>query len=126
MPERYLTPLEYRRLARVLADDEAAHPIDVAIVRLLIFTGARSGEIQSLKWGEVSRRGLALGDSKTGQKFVYLNSQAAAVLASLRGETVVDNDALIFPLQTKQEPRNIGPYWATVRTSGGYTRRPPT
>lgn len=115
LPERYLTPLEYRRLARVLADDEEAHPLDVAIVRLLIFTGARSGEIQALSWGEVQPTRLALGDSKTGQKYIYLNSQAEAVLASLRGGTVVDNKALIFPLQTKQQPRNIGPYWATVR-----------
>lgn len=36
LPERYLSPLEYRRFARVLGDDETAHPLDVAIIRLLI------------------------------------------------------------------------------------------
>jgi integrase len=115
LPERYLSPLEYRRVARVLEEDEAARPLDVAIVRLLIFTGARSGEIEGLTPGEVQPSRLALGDSKRGKKYVYLNSQAEAVLATLRGRNVGDNEALIFPRKTKQKPRDIGPYWATVR-----------
>ena len=48
--ERYLTPLEYRRVARELAEEEAAHPMQVAIVRLLIFTGARLSEMRDLRW----------------------------------------------------------------------------
>lgn len=114
LPERYLSPIEYFRLARVLEEDEATHPLDVAIVRLLIFTGARSGEIEGLKWGDVQPSRLALADSKSGQKIVYLNTQSEAILASLRGERV-DNEVLIFPRQTLPKPRDISPYWAAAR-----------
>ena len=47
--ERYLTPAEYRRLGAALREAEAEYPIPVAIVRLLMFTGARMGEIRFLR-----------------------------------------------------------------------------
>jgi integrase len=115
LPERYLTPAEYYRLARVLDADESDHPIDVAIVRLLIFTGARSGEIEGLTWRMVQPSRLMLDDSKTGAKIVYLNDQAEAILASLRPEKMLDPDALIFPMETLSKPRNVGIYWAAAR-----------
>jgi len=48
--ERYLTPLEYRRVAKELREDEEAFPGEVAIVRLLLYTGARVSEIRDLRW----------------------------------------------------------------------------
>ena len=48
--ERYLTPLEYRRIGIALREDAETHPAQVAIIRLLLFTGARVGEIQNLRW----------------------------------------------------------------------------
>ena len=44
LPERYLSAAEYRRLGRVLTEDETTHPLDVAAIRLLLYTGARLGE----------------------------------------------------------------------------------
>ena len=68
--ERYLSPLEYRRLAKELAADEHLHPKQVPIVRLLIFTGARTSEIRDLKWDYVKPPRLVLPDSKTGPKTI--------------------------------------------------------
>ncbi|UAJ12483.1 site-specific integrase (plasmid) [Polymorphobacter megasporae] len=115
LPERFLSPIEYFRLARVLEADESDHLLDVAIVRLLIFTGARSGEIEALKWRMVQPSRLMLDDSKTGAKIVYLNEQAEAVLAALRPAISRDLGALIFPMKTRRKPRNVERYWAAAR-----------
>lgn len=112
LPERYLTPAEYRRLARVLDEDESKRPNDVAIIRLLLFTGARSGEITGLKWRHVQPSRLMLSDSKTGAKIVYLNSQAEAVLASLERRKSGD---WVFPNLTGTKPRNVDYYWTAAR-----------
>ena len=50
------------------------------IVRLLLLTGCRKGEIMGLRWSEVHNGMLALADTKTGPRKVPLNSQAKAVL----------------------------------------------
>ena len=87
LPDRYLSPVEYRRLARTLAEVEAEQPTVVAALRLLMFTGARSGEITRLKWAYVQPPRLMLPDSKTGPKIIYLNGPAQEVLDALpRGE----------------------------------------
>ena len=83
LPERYLTTAEYRRLAGVLAEDDERYPLDVAMIRLLICTGARHGEIADRHWDWVQPGRLMLPDSKTGPKIVYLNPQAEAVLANV-------------------------------------------
>ncbi len=50
------------------------------IVRLLLLTGCRSGEIRTLQWREVGEHVLALSDSKTGPRTVYLNRDARALI----------------------------------------------
>ncbi len=101
--ERYLTPPELARLGEVLADTERdqVEPASViAAIRLLLFTGARKGEITSLRWRDVDMRaGTArLPDSKTGAKTIYLSAPALAVLADLeRGD---DDDAYVLTGRT--------------------------
>jgi integrase len=60
-------------------------PFAVAAIRLLIFTGARVGEILNARWDQVDfQRGiLFLADSKTGRKPVYLSTATVAVLSNL-------------------------------------------
>lgn len=110
--ERYLTPAEYRRLGAALREAEAEHPIPVAIVRLLMFTGARLGEIRFLRWGMVKPPRLVLPDSKTGPKVIWLNSQALEVLA---GFERAEDDALVFVNSRGKHPVNIEPWWYNLR-----------
>ena len=51
------------------------------IIRLLLLTGCRKGEIVRLRWSEVCGEFLHLNNSKTGPRTVVLNAQAKAVLA---------------------------------------------
>ena len=87
--ERFLNPDELKRLGIALADAEAearVNPSYVAIIRLLLLTGARKGEIESLRWEEVDlRHGLITKPtSKTGRKTIVLNSQALDLLSRIQ------------------------------------------
>ena len=110
--ERFLTPQEYRRLGRELALEEAAYPKHVAIIRLLIFTGARVSEIRDLRWDWVKPPRLLLPDSKTGPKTIWLNSQALAVLvAQPQGE----GRQLVFPNDSGTGPVALNNWWPVLR-----------
>ena len=110
--ERYLTPSEYRRLGKELAEDEAFHPKQVAIVRMLIFTGARVSEIKELQWEWVKPPRLTLPESKTGPKIICLNSQALAVLDSIeRSETC----PYVFPNEKGTGPIALTSWWPVFR-----------
>lgn len=86
--ERFLSAPEITALATALEASERDGTVDVyaiAAVRLLILTGARLGEILTLRWQDVDldQARLNLPDSKTGAKPVYLNAPALEVLTSL-------------------------------------------
>ncbi len=78
--ERFLSTPEFRRLGEVLVCHETDHPQTVAIIRLLLLTGCRKGEIVSLKWRYYCEGKLFLPDSKTGPRTVWLSSAARALL----------------------------------------------
>lgn len=84
--ERYLSDAELARLAGVLAACEAEGsetPFVIAAFRLLILTGCRLSEIQTLRWEWIVQNTLLLPDTKTGARRIPLSAQARAVLASL-------------------------------------------
>ena len=81
--ERFLTTAEVSRLGAVLARHEADHPLAVAIIRLLLLTGCRKGEIVSLKWSYYREGKLFLPDSKVGPRTVWLSSPARAIFDRL-------------------------------------------
>ncbi|MDK9720520.1 MAG: tyrosine-type recombinase/integrase [Rhodospirillales bacterium] len=56
-----------------------------ALVRLLMLTGCRLGEINTLKWDyvDLARQCLLLPDSKTGRKTVTLSTAAAELLTQI-------------------------------------------
>ena len=85
---RFLSEAELARLGQSLVHaetHEGVSPYVTAAVRLLIFTGARVSEILNLRWEDVDTSAgvLALRDSKTGPKQVYLNAPALSLLAKL-------------------------------------------
>jgi integrase len=81
---RYLSQQELVALGESIrnAESEGVNPSALAILKLLVFTGARKGEIERLKWQEVDFTSgyLQLADSKTGQKAIPLNAGAAQIL----------------------------------------------
>ncbi len=111
LPDRFLSPAEYQRLAGVLYDAEGEMPTAVAVVRLLMFTGARSSEITGLRWEHVQPPRLMLPDSKTGAKIVWLNSPALAVLETLPQQS----EGLVFPGARGRVPIQMFPFWNKLR-----------
>lgn len=110
--ERYLTPAEYRRIGAALRGEETAYPAQVAVVRLLLFTGARLGEIVNLRWDWVQPPRLLLPDSKTGAKIIWLNSQALEVLEGIDRR---DGMELVFPNQSGGKPIILDNWWLPFR-----------
>jgi len=110
--ERYLTPLEYRRLGAALRAAEARSPAHVAIIRLLTYTGARIGEIRDLQWEWVRPPHLALPDSKTGPKTIWLNSQALTILTDVPRRK---DCPFVFPGKSGSAPLSMQFWWETFR-----------
>lgn len=86
--ERFLSEDELSRLGAALSameSDGEVSPFAAAAIRLLLFSGARRGEILGLKWDWVDfERGLiVLPDSKTGRKPIYLSAPAQEILSKL-------------------------------------------
>lgn len=84
--ERYLSQPELQRLGQVLAEaerDGSETPFVIAAFRLLILTGCRLGEIQTLQWAFITENGMELPDSKTGARRIPLPQLARDILARL-------------------------------------------
>ena len=117
---RYLSRDELRRLHRALdrhvrTGTRVARQAD--IIRLLLLTGCRRGEILALRWNEVDGDTIALKDAKTGPRKVYLNAQARRIMERQpRGQS-----AFVFPsVRNPERPyRPHLPLWNRVRTEAG-------
>ena len=81
--ERFLSDDEIRRLSAALTAHEGRHPEQVAVVRLLLLTGCRKGEILTLRWSDYREGRLFLRDSKTGPRTVWLSEPARKILDAL-------------------------------------------
>jgi integrase len=117
--ERFLTDDEVAALGTAMAEaeQEGANPRALAIIRLLLLTGARRNEIEALRPEYVDfQRGAAfLPDSKTGSKTVPLGAAALEVLASL--STV---DGWYFPATRGDgHYQGVSKVWRTVREAAG-------
>ena len=113
---RFLSIEEMERLNAVMNKHEAAEPSMQPlcdIVRLLMLTGCRKGEIMGLRWDEVKADRLNLADSKTGARVVWLNEQAAEIL-SRQPKT---GSAFVFPSpSTPDRPRGcVHTFWDFIR-----------
>ena len=119
--ERFLSQVELVALGQALRDGltRGLNPQAIAILRLLIFTGARKGEIETLRWNEVDFVAgyLRLADSKTGQKAIPLNAGALQVLSDIFR---LESSPYVFPAH-----RSDGHYegtpkvWRIIRSMAG-------
>ncbi len=116
--ERFLTTDEMARLNAVLTRREFRCPDVVAIVRLLILTGCRFGEIASLEWGWIRGKRIHLPDSKSGPRTVWLSSAARSVID---GIPRYDEDCpYLFPGHPPTRPvSNIANQWNRIRHEAG-------
>lgn len=110
--DRFLSAREFNRLAGSLRDFEESNPLAVQAIRLLIYTGARHGEVVGLRWEWVQPPRLMLPDSKTGAKIVYLNRQAQAVLDAMPNKA---DTGLVFPSVRGDKPIALSPIWHEIR-----------
>lgn len=83
----FLSAVEFAQIGQALTDLEAegCNPAGIAILRLILLTGARPSEIEGLSWTEVDleHQCLRLTQSKTGYSVRPLAQAAAIILAAL-------------------------------------------
>lgn len=116
--ERYLNADELARLGAALLDFEhrnACPPEAVAVIRALLFTGARLSEMLTLRWDWVDfeRAVIRLPDSKTGAKTFPLPAPAQEVLAAQPRRA---DCPLVFPGQREGRPiQGLQNIWQRIR-----------
>ena len=120
--ERYLSGEEFARLGdapAAAAEQGTESRFALAAIRLLIFTGARLGEIVTLRWEHVGleQRALKLPDSTTGRKTIWLNPPAVEVLASL--PHFQGNPHVIVGEREGAHLVNIQKIWRRIRRRAG-------
>lgn len=86
--DRFLSDPELSRLMATLSEAARAgseSPYAIGAIQLLVLTGARLGEILTLRWEfvDLEAGSLELPESKTGRKSIALNTAAEAVLRGL-------------------------------------------
>lgn len=113
-----LSPAELARLGDALAAHNGS-PYAVDAVKLLVFTGARLGEVLGLRWDWIDfERGEArLLDSKTGAKTLHLPPPALAVLAEL--PRIEGNPHVIVGSVAGAALVNLQKSWRGIRKSAG-------
>ena len=101
------------RAGEMLAAHVHRHPPQVAVIRLLLLTGCRKGEILTLRWSDCRDGHLFLRDSKTGPRTVWLSEPARIVLDALERKS-----RWVFPASRGDRPRSaqwLDSFWCRVR-----------
>ena len=112
-------PHDFKVMGRAINRSSAEDWRAIALIRLLIFSGARLQEVLTMRWVEIDEaRGIArLPDSKTGAKNVFLPAPALEVLSKLPR---VDNNPYVLPGDRDGQHFN-GPQkaWQRIRALAG-------
>lgn len=116
--ERFLSPTELTRLGDALTKAEQENPKlkhTIAAFRLLLLTGCRLREIQTLKWEyvDLERNEFRLPDSKTGAKTVHFGPIVADVLRDI--EQVEGNPFVIVGKVTGAHITDLQHPWRRIR-----------
>ena len=120
--QRFLSPVEVERLLQVLDNEErdgTTNPFALAAIRLLLFTGARLGEILGMRWSDIHfEHGIViLPDSKTGERVLYLNEPSTELLKAL--PRIAGNDHVIVGREPGQALNNLRKPWHRIREAAG-------
>jgi integrase len=123
--ERFISMTEARHLFEAIEALERRgqiHPQYGLMVRLLIMTGARRGEIEALKWREIDmeRRSIVLSAerSKTGARRIPLSKAAIDTLCDLP-----QSGPYVFPAQRENSASGytqaLPRVWSLIRKEAG-------
>lgn len=109
-----MTDAELKRFGKTLRRYEGQYPIVVGLLRMLLLTGARKGELMGLRWDQIDETGnIRLKDSKTGPKTIFLSSAAREVLNALPR---YPGNPHVFPGQRLGKPlTNPGNVWKVIK-----------
>lgn len=112
--ERYLTEDELACLGKTLSE-ATAEPEAANCIRLLLLTGCRLSEIQTLKWEYIDQKAgvLRLPDSKTGAKLVPIGEAVFEVLKTIK--KVKDNPYVITGYVEGQHLTDMQRPWRRLR-----------
>ena len=123
---RFLSREEIGRLHEVLDGYEPRRPSCKAqadIIRLLLLTGCRSGEMLKLRWREVEDDTLELEDSKTGPRQVLLSPEARAIIE----QQPRSGSPWVFPSPVNPARARVDlSLWKRVRKLAGIEDVPPS
>ncbi|HEX2258027.1 MAG TPA: tyrosine-type recombinase/integrase [Afifellaceae bacterium] len=116
---RYLTPPELARLTVALAehrDQQASN-----IIRLLLLTGARRGELQAARWADIDlERGVwTKPGATTKQKTQHRVPLSDAALKLLLNIDRADGGEYVFPGRDKGHRVEIKDSWAAICKAAG-------
>ena len=116
--ERMLSTSELARLGGALASYDGS-PYAVAAVKLLVFTGARLGEVLGLRWAwiDLERGEARLPDSKSGVKTLHLPPPALSILAEL--PRLNGNPYVIAGAKEGAALVNLEKPWRAIRAAAG-------
>lgn len=110
---QYLDGYGYAAMEQVLREAEAQHPVPVAFIRFLALTGARRGEAEAVTWDMLDSKRLALPDSKSGPRAIWLGKPARDLLAGLpKGKGLIFVGSSLTQFQ-----RQVDQVWARVRST---------
>lgn len=118
--ERFLSQHELQRLGTVLAEVErngSETPFVVAAFRLLILTGCRLSEIQTLQWAFLTDAGMELPDTKTGARRIPLPHAARMVIDAL--PRLPGNPYVIAGKIAGQHATDLQCPWRRIRALAG-------
>lgn len=120
--ERFLSAKEMKRLGEVLSlfeADGSESKYAVAAFRLLLLTGCRLSEIQTLRWDyvDLDEGQLNLPDSKTGAKTIHLGDAAVEILEKL--PRVDDNPYVIVGKFEGTHLTDLQRPWRRIRKEAG-------
>ena len=116
---RFLSEDELTTLSNVLGVAEEKSPNyyqQANIIRMLLLTGCRVGEILTLRWSMIKPHRLDLPDSKTGARTVYLSQAASDIVARQP-----HGNGWVFPAPKGQPYHNVTDFWFKVRAQANLT-----
>ena len=114
---QYLDDRGFARLAVALGHLKQEHPVETALLRFLMLTGARRGEALMLEWTTIHGSRAVLLDSKTGPKTLWLSAPVRRLLAILAKESMSSH---VFALSDGRKMRGaLSCCWTKVRNLAG-------